>query len=91
MHLYSKKVPAKDAAQQFVQRVRRAVPEAERVQYMRSHYILIKHGYSQAVWRPCLDIHTKGIDIVVDAKLADEVPIFVQLHIVELTFSYLQR
>eukprot|EP00957_Ditylum_brightwellii_P074113 5631729-Ditylum_brightwellii.AAC.1 len=31
MCLYSKKVPAKDVAQQFVQRVRRAVPEAERV------------------------------------------------------------
>eukprot|EP00957_Ditylum_brightwellii_P174849 13312883-Ditylum_brightwellii.AAC.1 len=30
MHLYSKKVPPKDAAQQFVYRVRRAVPEAER-------------------------------------------------------------
>eukprot|EP00957_Ditylum_brightwellii_P071863 5462026-Ditylum_brightwellii.AAC.1 len=31
MRLYSKKVPAKDAARQFIQRVRRAVPEAERV------------------------------------------------------------
>eukprot|EP00957_Ditylum_brightwellii_P104614 7971363-Ditylum_brightwellii.AAC.1 len=31
MRLYSKKVPAKDAARQFVQRVGRAVPDAERV------------------------------------------------------------
>eukprot|EP00957_Ditylum_brightwellii_P056870 4311351-Ditylum_brightwellii.AAC.1 len=31
MCLYSKKVPAKDAAHQFLERVRRVIPEAQRV------------------------------------------------------------
>eukprot|EP00957_Ditylum_brightwellii_P169989 12938635-Ditylum_brightwellii.AAC.1 len=31
MRLYSKKISAKDAARQFVERVRRVIPEAQRV------------------------------------------------------------
>jgi hypothetical protein len=53
--------------------------------------LFIKHGYTQAIWRLCLEIYTKGMEIVVDAKLAVEVHIRVQLHIIDITFSCLQR
>eukprot|EP00957_Ditylum_brightwellii_P045891 3480723-Ditylum_brightwellii.AAC.1 len=49
MHLYSKKVPAKDAAQQFVERVRRVISEAQTVT-KRSEDVG-KSRYSHQDWR----------------------------------------
>eukprot|EP00957_Ditylum_brightwellii_P067537 5127222-Ditylum_brightwellii.AAC.1 len=54
MHLYSKKIPAKDTASQFVEKIRRVIPEAQRVT-KRSEDVE-KLRYSHQDWRAASEL-----------------------------------
>ena len=65
MRLYSKKVPAKDAARQFVQRLRRAVPAAERVTKQAED--VQKSRFSHQDWRTA----SEAVSNQLEQKLKD--------------------
>eukprot|EP00957_Ditylum_brightwellii_P157941 12022196-Ditylum_brightwellii.AAC.1 len=60
MRLYSKKVPAKDAAHQFVDRVRRVIPEAQRVTKRSGD--VEESRYSHQDWRAASELTSSQLE-----------------------------
>eukprot|EP00957_Ditylum_brightwellii_P050975 3866026-Ditylum_brightwellii.AAC.1 len=60
MCLHSKKVPAKDAAHQFVERVRKVMPEAQRV--IKRSKNIEKSRYSHQDWRVASELASSQLE-----------------------------